>query len=44
MDELRRRIAVLPCREESVARSWVEHYRGWGGMVAKECLPGRNLS
>jgi len=36
--------AALPCREESVARSWVEHYRGWGGMVANEYLPGRNLS
>jgi carbamoylphosphate synthase large subunit len=36
--------AALPCREESVARAWVEHHRGWGKMIASAYLPGRNLT
>lgn len=36
--------AALPCREREVARSWVEHHRGWGRMAASEYLPGANLS
>jgi carbamoyl-phosphate synthase large subunit len=36
--------AALPCRDPEVARSWVEHHRGWGKMAASEYLPGANLS
>jgi hypothetical protein len=36
--------AALPCRELSVARSWVHHHGGWGKMVACAYLPGANLT
>ncbi len=36
--------AALPCRDEGVARAWVEHHRGWGRMAASEYLPGANLT
>lgn len=36
--------AALPCRDPAVARAWVEHHRGWGGMAASEYLPGANLT
>ncbi len=36
--------AALPCRDARVARAWVEHHGGWGGMSASEYLPGDNLS
>jgi carbamoyl-phosphate synthase large subunit len=36
--------AALPCRDEGVARAWIEHHRGWGKMIASEFLPGANLT
>ncbi|HUH02329.1 MAG TPA: hypothetical protein VML75_10050 [Kofleriaceae bacterium] len=36
--------ASLPCREPGIARAWIDHHRGWGGMAASEFLPGDNLS
>jgi hypothetical protein len=36
--------AALPCRDIHVARAWVEHHQGWGGMAASEYLPGANLT
>lgn len=36
--------AALPCRSKSVARAWIEHHEGWGGMAASEYLPGSNLT
>ncbi len=36
--------AALPCRSESVALAWIEHYDGMGKMAASEFLPGSNLS
>jgi carbamoyl-phosphate synthase large subunit len=36
--------AALPCQDPEVARSWIEHHRGWGKMAASEFLPGRNLT
>lgn len=37
-------IASLPCREVRHAAAWVDHWRGWGKMIASEYLPGRNLT
>jgi carbamoyl-phosphate synthase large subunit len=36
--------AALPCRDEGVARAWIDHHRGWGKMIACRFLPGRNLT
>jgi carbamoyl-phosphate synthase large subunit len=36
--------AALPCRDEGVARAWIDHHRGWGRMAASEFLPGANLT
>ena len=37
-------VASLPCRELDHARAWVDHWKGWGGFIASEYLPGRNLT
>lgn len=37
-------VASLPCRELRHAAAWVDHWRGWGGFIASELLPGRNLT
>ncbi|MCA9669469.1 MAG: hypothetical protein KC503_27930 [Myxococcales bacterium] len=37
-------VASLPCRDAAVAAAWVEHFRGWGGFIASEFLPGQNLT
>ncbi|MCA9523214.1 MAG: hypothetical protein KC609_19695 [Myxococcales bacterium] len=37
-------IASLPCREPRHASAWVDHWRGWGKMIASEYLAGRNLT
>jgi hypothetical protein len=36
--------AALPCQDAGVARSWIEHHKGWGKMAASELLPGANLT
>ena len=37
-------VASLPCREVSHAHAWIDHWEGWGKMIASEFLPGRNLT
>jgi carbamoyl-phosphate synthase large subunit len=37
-------VASLPCREVAHAAAWIDHFRGWGGFIASEFLPGRNLT
>jgi biotin carboxylase len=37
-------VASLPCPDLDVARSWVRYWKGWGGMIASEFLPGDNLT
>ncbi|MGB0589687.1 MAG: hypothetical protein ACPGU1_08425 [Myxococcota bacterium] len=37
-------VASLPCRTVEQALQWVDYWRGWGGMIASEFLPGRNLT
>ena len=37
-------VASLPCRTAEQAIQWVDYWRGWGGMIASEFLPGRNLT
>jgi len=37
-------VASLPCRTFEQAKQWVEYWNGWGGMIASEFLPGRNLT
>ena len=37
-------VASLPCRESAHAEAWVDHHHGWGGFIASEYLPGRNLT
>lgn len=37
-------VASLPCRELEHAAAWIDHWRGWGGFIASEFLPGRNLT
>jgi biotin carboxylase len=37
-------VASLPCRTVAQATQWVDYWRGWGGMIASEFLPGRNLT
>ena len=37
-------VASLPCRDVATAAAWIDHYRGWGGFIASEFLPGRNLT
>ncbi len=36
--------AALPCRNLAQAEAWIDFYRGWGGMMASELLPGDNLT
>jgi len=36
--------AALPCHKLSHAQAWVDYYDGWGGMIASEYLPGKNLT
>ena len=36
--------AALPCRTLMQAEAWIDFYRGWGGMMASEFLPGDNLT
>ena len=36
-------VASLPCRTLEQAIQWVDYWQGWGGMIASEFLPGRNL-
>jgi len=36
--------AALPCRTPLQAKGWIEFYRGYGGFIASEYLPGRNLT
>jgi len=37
-------VASLPCRSVSQALAWIDYWRGYGGMIASEFLPGRNLT
>ncbi len=37
-------VASLPCRKLEHAIQWVDHHEGWGGFIASEYLPGRNLT
>jgi carbamoyl-phosphate synthase large subunit len=37
-------VASLPCRTVAHAHAWVDHHQGWGGFIASEYLPGRNLT
>jgi biotin carboxylase len=37
-------VASLPCRTTEHAVAWVDHHQGWGGFIASEYLPGRNLT
>ena len=37
-------VASLPCRELCHAIAWVDHWQGWGGFIASQYLPGRNLT
>ena len=37
-------VASLPCRTFEQAQQWVDYWKGWGGMIASEFLPGRNLT
>ena len=37
-------VASLPCETAEGAISWVEYWKGWGGMAASEFLPGENLT
>jgi carbamoylphosphate synthase large subunit len=37
-------VASLPCRDQSVARAWIDYWQGWGGMIASAYLPGDNLT
>ena len=37
-------VASLPCRTPEQALQWIDYWRGWGGMIASEFLPGRNLT
>jgi len=37
-------VASLPCRTVAQAVQWIDYWRGWGGMIASEYLPGRNLT
>lgn len=37
-------VASLPCRSVEHAVAWIEYWRGWGGFIASEYLPGRNLT
>ena len=36
--------AALPCKSRMQAEAWIDFYRGWGGMMASEYLPGDNLT
>jgi biotin carboxylase len=37
-------VASLPCREVEHAKAWIDHFKGWGGFIASEYLPGKNLT
>ncbi len=37
-------VASLPCDSAEQARIWVDYWKGWGGMIASEFLPGANLT
>jgi carbamoyl-phosphate synthase large subunit len=37
-------VASLPCRTVAQAIQWIDYWKGWGGMIASEYLPGRNLT
>lgn len=37
-------VASLPVRDPDSLRAWVDHWEGWGRMIASEYLPGRNLT
>jgi len=37
-------VASLPCREPEHAKAWIDYWQGWGGFIASEYLPGRNLT
>lgn len=37
-------VASLPVTEPDHMRMWVEFWKGYGGMIASEFLPGRNLT
>ena len=37
-------VASLPCQELEHAKSWVDYWDGWGGMIASEYMSGANLT
>ncbi|MFO8072508.1 MAG: hypothetical protein R6V85_11600 [Polyangia bacterium] len=37
-------VASLAVRDPDSLRAWVDHWEGWGRMIASEYLPGRNLT
>ena len=37
-------VASLPCRTHEQALQWINFWKGWGGMIASEFLPGANLT
>jgi carbamoyl-phosphate synthase large subunit len=36
--------AALPCSSPLEARGWISFYKGYGGFIASEYLPGENLT
>jgi carbamoyl-phosphate synthase large subunit len=37
-------VASLPCKNIDQASSWIDYWDGWGGFIASQFLPGRNLT
>lgn len=33
----------LLCRDTDIARSWINHWGGWGNFMGSEYLPGKNI-